>query len=108
MITNQEYRNALEIVMLYRKQCMGIIAEIDRNTDKYFDIRNTKIEDTEISVRARTILFHTGFKLNYFDSLVKDLANISRSELMKRRNLGKKTFAEIEALCQQANIEMLA
>jgi len=106
MITNEEYQNALNIVKAYRQQCIDVIAEIDKNTDKYYELRNSKLGDSDLSVRAKNVLFFNDFELNQFDSLVKDLANISRNELLKCRNLGKKSLTEIDELCKVANILM--
>ena len=109
MITNDEYQKALQIVKQYRQQCLDAITEIDKNSDKYFEIRNTKLADTfvtDLSVRALNVLFFNNFNLNQFDSLVKDLANVSRAELLQCRNMGKKSLMEIDALCQKANILM--
>jgi len=109
MITNEEYQKALQIVKQYREQCISVIAEIDKNTDKYFELRNTKLADTFVtglSVRALNVLFFNNFNLNQFDSIVKDLANVSREELIKCRNLGKKSLTEIDELCKRANVMM--
>ena len=106
MITNEEYQKALSIVKEYRQQCVNVITEIDKNTDKYSEFRNTKLVDTPLSVRALNVLFYNDFELNYYDSLVKDLANISRTELLRCRNFGKKSLVEIDNLCKQANILM--
>ena len=106
MITNEEYQKALSIVKAYRQQCVDVITEIDENTDKYYELRNSKLGDSDLSVRVMKVLFFNHFELNQFDSLVKDLANISRSELLRCRNLGKKSLIETEDLCKQANILM--
>ena len=109
MITNEEYQKALQIVKQYREQCIAVIAEIDKHTDKYFELRNTNLADTfvtNLSVRALNVLFFNDFNLNQFDSVVKDLANVSRTELMKCRNLGKKSLTEIDELCKRANVMM--
>ncbi len=106
MITNDEYQKALQIVKQYRQQCLDAITEIDKNCDKYFEIRNTKLADTDLSVRVFNVLYYNNFNLNGFDGLVKDLANVSRAELLQCRNMGKKSIMEIDALCQKANILM--
>ena len=106
MITNEEYQKALNIVKSYRQQCVDVITEIDKNTDKYYELRNSKLGDSELSMRAKNALFFNEFGLNQFDSLVKDLANISRNELLKCRNLGRKSLTEIDELCQNANLLM--
>lgn len=106
MITETEYQKALSIVKKYRQQCIDCISEIDENTDKYFTLRNSKIGDSKLSVRAKNVLFFNDFGLNQFESLVKDLANVSRYDLLRCRNLGKKSLVEIEELCKEANILM--
>lgn len=108
MITNEEYQKALQIVKQYREQCISVIAEIDKNTDKYFELRNTVIAHTlvtNLSVRTLNVLFYN-FNLNAFDSVVKDLANVSREELIKCRNFGKKSLTEIDELCKRAKVMM--
>jgi DNA-directed RNA polymerase alpha subunit len=108
MITNEEYKNALYIVKLYRQQCVDTIIEIDKSDydNKWYTIRNKLISDTDLSVRAMNVLFFGGFGLNQFDSLVKDLSLISRSELIRTRNLGKKSLGEIDLLLKEANVLM--
>ena len=106
MITNEEYQKALSIVKAYGQQCIDVITEIDKNTDKYYELRNSKLGDSDLSVRAKNVLFFNEFGLNQFDSLVKDLANISRTELLRCRNLGRKSLMEIDELCKNANLLM--
>jgi len=106
MITNEEYQKALSIVKMYKQQCIDCIAEISEITDKYYHLRNSKLGESNLSVRAKNVLFFNDFDLNQFDSLVKDLANISRRKLLNCKNLGKKTLDEIDQLCNDANIEM--
>ena len=109
MITNEEYQKALQIVKQYREQCISVIAEIDKNTDKYFELRNTVLAHTLVTDLSNRTLYvlRNNFDLDVFDSVVKDLANISREELIKCRNFGKKSLTEIDELCKRANVIML-
>jgi ERCC4-type nuclease len=107
MITYEDYKTALSIVKEYRKQCADVLAEIDQSTDKYYELRNRKLDNTLLSARAINVLFFGGFGLERFRGSVKDLANISRMELMRCKNSGRKTVSEIEDLCREANISML-
>lgn len=106
MITNEEYQNALQLIKKYRKQCSNVIEEIDDVFDEKYEIRNTLISnfDFVLSVRTLNTLFNGNFNLNQFDSVVKDLAKISKKQLLRCRNFGKKSLDEIEQLCNEANI----
>lgn len=108
MITNEEYQKALQIVKQYREQCISVIAEIDKNTDKYFELRNTVLAHTLVTDLSNRTLYvlRNNFDLDVFDSVVKDLANVSREELIKCRNFGKKSLTEIDELCKRANVMM--
>lgn len=105
MITHEEYKKALEIVKLYREQCFEGITESDEFVNKYYAIRNTKICDSQLSIRALNILYNYS-ELKGNDSKIQDLSNISRGKLRKCRNLGSKTMNEIDELCKKANITM--
>ena len=102
-ISIEEYQKALSIVKAYRQQCIDSISDIDENTGEHFLLRNTKLCDSNLSARVKNVLFFD-FGLNQFDSLVKDLSNISRYELSRSRNLGKKSLIEIDELCKKANM----
>ena len=106
MITNEEYQKAICIVKAYRQQCIEVITEVDKLTDKFYELRNSKLGDSNLSVRAKNVLFYNNFELNHFESLVKDLSNISLNELLKCKNMGKRSLLEIQELCNKANILM--
>ena len=107
MVTEEEYRKALSTVKQYRQQCINVITEIDRHIDKYYDLRNTKIRDTDLSIRAKNVLMINFIELVRHKSVVKELANISRRQLSKCRGLGIQSLSEIDELCQNANIKMM-
>jgi len=106
MITINEFEKALTIVKAYKQQCLEAITEINKYTDENYNLKNTLIGECDLSVRTLNVLYSNFKTLNYWTSVVEDLSNISRSELLKCRNFGKKSINEIDELCFRANIKM--
>lgn len=107
MITEEVYKLALSIVMAYKEQCENSLSEIRTVLElnsPYYGIRNTKIEDSNLTQRCKNVLYSLG--LNKYDSLVKDLENLSEENVFRSRNIGRNSFAEIKALCHLADIKM--
>ncbi len=102
----KEYQSALATIKAYQKQCLRDLSEINENVNEHFVLQNSKLADRNLSGRTFSTLWWNGFGLNQFDSLVKDLANVSRFELLKCRGVGRKTMIEIDGLCEMANISM--
>lgn len=82
----------------------GVLCVLDAENE-INDISNMKIQECDISIRLQNALFAYG--LDRFNSTVKDLSNISRYEIFKQRNVGRKCMLELDRLCNQANIKML-
>ena len=64
---------------------------IEKEEDKKEKILEKSIEELELSVRSFNCLKRAGI------ATVEDLANITESEMMKVRNLGKKSLDEVIA-----------
>lgn len=103
----KEYQSALATIKAYQKQCLRDLSEINENVNEYFVIQNSKLSDGHLSGRTMNALWWNGFGLDQWDSLVKDLTNVSRSQLLRCRGVGKKIMDEIDELCEKANISML-
>lgn len=64
---------------------------IEKEEDKKEKVLEMSIEDLELSVRSFNCLKRAGI------STVEDITNMTESEMMKVRNLGKKSFDEVTA-----------
>lgn len=105
MVSHKEYQNALSVLKAYKQQCIEVIDEIDENINEYYVLRESKLFKSNLSVRIKNVLLGNNFGLNR-DSLVKDLSNISMNDLLRCRNLGKKSLSDIKELCKLANVSM--
>lgn len=65
---------------------------------EHWGILNTKIADLGLSIRATNCLRAAGIKT------VAELVYLSRNDLMKYRNFGKKSLREIDALVEKYNL----
>jgi excisionase family DNA binding protein len=66
--------------------------------DNLCRLLNTRIADYDLSVRALNCLGLTGIET------IGDLVSCSKTDLLKRRNFGKKSLAEIESLVDVLNL----
>ena len=111
MIKREDYLKALEIVKEYRKQCNNDLNEIQQVFNEV-ELRNKLLVDVGLSVRLLNIL-HANHErlgienLNWGNTKVIDLGNVSEIELRKCRNMGKRSLDEIKDLCQKARIILL-
>ena len=71
--------------------CKQVAKMIEKNEDPAVKALETSIEDLDFSVRAYNCLKRAGI------ATVEDLTNKSETDMMKVRNLGKKSFDEVTA-----------
>ena len=64
------------------------------------DILNTPLENLDLSVRSYNALKRRGI------NTIRDITEMSESELMKVRNLGKKSLAEVKAKLTDCGVEL--
>ena len=77
---------------------MSVIEKEDTKKEKVLEM---SIEDLELSVRSFNCLKRAGI------STVEDLANKSISEMMKVRNLGKKSLDEVTNKLQVLGLDFI-
>jgi hypothetical protein len=117
MITKEEFLKALEIVNSYKAQVLEQFQEMKKQLDnKDFSnlliTKDTPLIDTGLSIKALnglTAYAHYEIeevKVNGFRYEIKvgHFENVKRSDLLQVRNIGKKTFGEIEKMFFQAGI----
>jgi DNA-directed RNA polymerase alpha subunit len=100
MITYEEFLNAVEVINNYKKQVEEDYIRLKNvSQNKYitydYPNKNTLIKDSDLSVRALTVLHQN----NLIDKKIKDLSNYSITDLLKFKNMGKRTLNEIKMLC---------
>ena len=66
--------------------------------DNLCRLLNKRIVDYDLSVRALNCLSYAGIET------IGDLVSCSKTDLLKRRNFGKKSLAEIESLVDMLNL----
>jgi len=108
MVTHEEYKKALEIVISYKKS-------FDDNYEKLkadllripnpIITKDTKIWDTHIGTRAKNLI-RAAYDNIGWDSTVKDLEGIDIKKLYGLRNAGKKSIKEVIELCHLAGIKI--
>ena len=120
MITKEEFLKALETVNNYKAQVLEQFQEMKKQLDNK-DLSNllitkdTPLTETGLSVRAINVLAPyaineieaaKGLRCGWSDCEIKvgHFENVKRSDLLKLRNMGEKTFEEIEKMFFQAGI----
>lgn len=103
MITEQEFLNAIEIVNNYKKQVKEqfekAFAVLEKEKFSHLTLnKNTSIYDSGLSVRNMNILKACDI------SVLGDLMDFSKSELLQFRGLGKAGFLELEECLLHAGI----
>ena len=116
MITKEEFLKALEIVNEYKAQVINefneIAEELDKN--KFNDLiltKDTLIRHSGLSLRAKNGIFRnveTIKALKDVDSWKLTIGhfenNLTRRDLFKFRNIGKKTIEEIISVFLKAGV----
>jgi DNA-directed RNA polymerase alpha subunit len=118
MITKEEFLKALDIVNKYKEQLSNEYEEMNNKLkDNDFALKSftkeTLLSETNISVRAKNAI-KSSFMRNeetkhlqwdyHCNAKIGDLENLSKTELMQHRNIGKKTIKEIESLICSAGV----
>ena len=104
-ITQKEYNKALQLCYEYKEQLRieyhGAYANYKEVTIKHINVTpESSISATDLSVRAYNAL-------RYDDvHFVKDIAKYSIKDLLRFRNLGKKSLEEIKELCVNVGIKL--
>ena len=78
---------AIRKIHIKKDDTVVVISGVDKN--KKGKVLEMSIEDLELSVRSYNCLKRAGI------SKVEDLANKTEAEMLKVRNLGKKSFDEV-------------
>ena len=86
---NMTVEVALEVLKNANLEKLKNRNEIIKELDTYNNV-DIKIEELDLSIRSYNCLMRYGFKT------VKDIANTTKEDMMKVRNLGKKSLREIE------------
>lgn len=107
MISYHKYKQALDIVRLYKQQCLDAIGEIDSITDKEDTLKESNLFDN-ISIRIINVFMQNQERFHIDrDSSIGDLSNVSRAELRRTRNMGVKAMIVIDVLCHNCGVKML-
>ena len=75
---------------------------IEKEENKKEKVLEMSIEDLELSVRSFNCLKRAGI------STVEDITNMTESEMMKVRNLGKKSLDEVLAKLKELGLQLKA
>ena len=63
------------------------------------------IKDVEFSVRILNVLLDLdNYKLDYYNSTLLDLSQVSKDYIRRQRNIGRKSMIEIESVLKQYNL----
>lgn len=111
MVTKNEYLKALQVISKYKQQIFSEQQETIKSLNAIGlpvdDINiNTLLNSVNISVRCLNALKvyvsdklpHLKYNYNYCNVRIGDLEGIRKIDLIKSRNLGKKSVKEIEDL----------
>ena len=65
------------------------------------------IKDVEFSVRILNVLLDLdNYKLDYYNSTLLDLSQVSKDYIRRQRNIGRKSMIEIESVLKQYNLSL--
>lgn len=128
-ITHQEYKDALQIVNAYIRQ---VEKDLDKLEEHLKDIKKERkvsttpikapdIEDDLdetifitkycVTVRLRNALYEYYFNHNLLNEdktmLIENLKYVDKKQFNELRNIGKKTFTELEDFAEYNNIKLL-
>jgi hypothetical protein len=128
-ITHQEYKDALQIVNAYIRQ---VEKDLDKLEEHLKDIKKERkvsttpikapdIEDDLdetifitkycVTVRLRNAIYEYYFNHNLLNEdktmLIENLKYVDKKQFNELRNIGKKTFTELEDFAEYNNIKLL-
>lgn len=113
-ITYEQFQEALNIVNEYKTQLEEHYKIAKREIEGISKLANvtkeTKLYDTEASVRLLNILRENDEKLGIncnWDMKLEELSKVSMSKFLQCHMAGKKTFQELKELCFYANVKLL-
>jgi len=112
-VTREEYESALHTIRMYALQCNHLVSTIDTiiGANKAEEVVKEKpkrptISDCKLETRVlKAILNYNEHKIDE-DSVVDEIANISKKALLKYRGVGIDTINEIFALADFHGIKL--
>ena len=113
-ITYEQFQEALKIVNEYKtklEEHYKIAKKEIEGISKFANVtKETKIYDTDLSVRCLNILRANEDKLGIngkWEMKLKELSKLSMSKFLQCRFAGKKTLQELKELCFYADVKLL-
>ena len=113
-ITYEQFQEALKIVNEYKTQLeehYKIAKKEIEGISKFANVtKETKLYDTDLSVRCLNILRANDDKLGInanWEMKLKELSKLSMSKFLQCRIAGKKTLQELKELCFYADVKLL-
>ena len=113
-ITYEEFQDALLVVKKYKRQVekhlQGIIKESEAASRFANITKETKINDTELSVRCRNLLYgNQDFLGIEYDreTRVKELSKLSINKFLSCWMVGELVVEELKELCALADVKLL-
>ena len=100
MITQKEFKEALVIINLYMQQVEEGIKRAERY---HLSQSSTLIGEHNLTVRILNVLLRND--INQWQT-VESLSKLSRKNLWKTRQCGRKTINEIEELCEKVGVNL--
>ena len=98
MITYKELKEAIIVIELYMKQVEEGLKRVEcYNSSKLA----TLIGENDLTIRALNVLRRNDI---FEQDTMESLSKLSKKQLKKTRQCGKKTIIEIEQLCNKAGI----
>jgi len=109
-ISEHKFKSALSIIRKYKEQYLLEKEKEFKETHpeiKFLDVTlDTDIRDCDISIRLLNGLMSMDWpRAKYFK--IKNLATMSKSDFLRRRNIGIESIKELEELCFYAGVEMM-
>jgi DNA-directed RNA polymerase alpha subunit len=100
MITYKELKEAVIVIELYMQQLQEGLKRVEAyNSTKLA----TLIGENDLTIRTLNVLRRHGI---FEQDTMESLSKLSRRQLRKTRQCGKKTIIEIEELCNKAGITL--